>query len=94
MEFENGIRKCEFCQKWDFQNVNFVKIDTVQVWFFGQIGDFGHSVEKKNQMANFKTLTKKSNFYCRLVIKLRQKIRNLWESGVAELPSRNVRSHV
>ena len=30
--------KCEFCEKWDFENVNFVKNEIFKMWIFGLIG--------------------------------------------------------
>ena len=28
------FEKCEFCEKWDFENVNLVKNETLEVWIF------------------------------------------------------------
>ena len=47
--------KCEFCEKWDFENVNFVKNvivklwifsknEILKMWIFGWIADFCLSV--------------------------------------------------
>ena len=38
------LEKCEFCEKWDFENVNFVKIVIVKMWIFGWFTDFCPSV--------------------------------------------------
>ena len=38
------FEKCEFCEKWDFVNVNFVKSEIFKMWFFGYIEDFCPSV--------------------------------------------------
>ena len=29
---------CEFCQKWDFENVNFVKNDALKMWILTKMG--------------------------------------------------------
>ena len=29
------IEKCEFCEEWDFENVDFVKNDIFKMWIFG-----------------------------------------------------------
>ena len=29
--------KCEFCQKWDFENVNFVKNETLKLWILWKV---------------------------------------------------------
>ena len=29
--------KCEFCQKWDFENVNFVKNETLKLWILSKM---------------------------------------------------------
>ena len=34
------LGKCEFCEEWDLENVNFVKNETLNMWIFGQIEDF------------------------------------------------------
>ena len=37
--------KCEFCQKWDFVNVNSVTNEIFKMWIFGLIADFCPSVD-------------------------------------------------
>ena len=31
------LEKCEFCEKWDFENVNFVKIEALKMWISGEL---------------------------------------------------------
>ena len=31
------VVKCEFCEKWDFENVNFVKNETFKMWIFSKM---------------------------------------------------------
>ena len=31
------FEKCEFCEKWDFENVNFVKIEISELWILWKI---------------------------------------------------------
>ena len=37
--------KCEFCKKWDFENVNFVKNYTLKMWILSKIGIFRMWIE-------------------------------------------------
>ena len=39
--------KSEFCEKWDFENVNFVKNGILKMRIFGWIVDFSPSVGKQ-----------------------------------------------
>ena len=34
------FEKCEFCEKWDFENVNFVENEIFEMWIFDVIDDF------------------------------------------------------
>ena len=31
------LKKCEFCEKWDIENVNFVKNQTLKLWFLWKL---------------------------------------------------------
>ena len=31
------FEKCEFCEKWDFENVNFVKNEILKMWILGKL---------------------------------------------------------
>ena len=31
------LEKCEFCEKWDFENVNFVKIEILKMWILWKL---------------------------------------------------------
>ena len=34
------LQKCEFCEKWDFRKVNFVKTGIFNLWIYGKNVDF------------------------------------------------------
>ena len=34
---EFGFKKCELCEKWDFENVNFVKIGILKMWIWWKL---------------------------------------------------------
>ena len=40
------FQKCEFCEKWDYRNVNFVKNEILERWIFVKIGIFNMWIHK------------------------------------------------